>query len=377
MENPLTDQQTETAPKAPNGAGKRLVAWLLFLIVALLVAAGGAGYQLGWPWMSQQWQRFEAVESDLAAIKAQQAAPTPDIAALATAAAAASVQSSLAAMDTDWQNALANLEARQVARGEEVARLLAGRMDRLEDQMDRLLAVDRRAWLGQEAIFLMRLASQRLLVARDIDSAQALLEQADGLLGDTGEPKFERVRLAIARDRASLTAVPRVDQVGLYAQLSALIDQVDQLQLQFEAQRSSVAASEGEAAWWQQPSAGWEAALNQLSDHLIVRRRSDEIAQLMTPQWAALARQNGRMLLEQAQIAMLTANQTLFEQSLGRAARFVALFAEQDAERVEGLMSDIRLLQGRNIAPVLPDLIEARSLLDKQIDVLDDEVSTE
>jgi uncharacterized protein HemX len=83
------------------------------------------------------------------------------------------------------------------------------------------------------------------------------------------------------------------------------------------------------------------------------------------------------MLLEQAQIAMLTANQALFEQSLGRAARFVALFAEQDAERVEGLMSDIRLLQGRNIAPVLPDLIEARSLLDKQIDVLDDEVSTE
>jgi len=249
-------------------------------------------------------------------------------------------------------------------------------MDRLEDQMDRLLAVDRRAWLGQEAIFLMRLASQRLLVARDIDSAQALLEQADGLLRDTGEPKFEGVRLAIARDRASLAAVPKVDHVGLYAQLSALIDQVDQLQLQFEAQRASSPASEGEAAWWQQPSAGWEAALNQLSDHLIVRRQSDEIAQLMTPQWAALARQNGRMLLEQAQIAMLTANQTLFEQSLGRAARFVALFAEQDAERVEGLMSDIRLLQDRNIAPMLPDLIEARSLLDKQIDVLDDEVST-
>ena len=150
--------------------------------------------------------------------------------------------------------------------------------------MDRLLAVDRRAWLGQEAVFLTRLAGQRLLVARDVDAALALLEQADALMRDTGEQNFEGVRLSIARDREALAAVPRVDQVGLYATLSGLIDQVDNLQLEFEAPAAAAEpALSPDAGWWAQATNGWHAALARLSDHLIVRRRSDEIAQLMTP----------------------------------------------------------------------------------------------
>jgi uroporphyrin-3 C-methyltransferase len=238
--------------------------------------------------------------------------------------------------------------------------------------MDRLLAVDRRAWLGQEAVFLVRLAGQRLLVARDVDAAQALLEQADSLLRDTGEPKFEGVRLAIARDRAALAAVPLVDQVGLYARLSGLIDQVDQLQLEFESRpTANETLNEVERNWLGDVTAGWSAALEKLSGHLIIRRRSDEISLLMTPEWAALARQNIRMLIEQAQIAMLSANQGLFEQSLQRAERFVALFAEQDAERVSSILEALSLLQGEQIAPGLPDLTDTRSALEDQMKRLD------
>ena len=237
--------------------------------------------------------------------------------------------------------------------------------------MDRLLAVDRRAWLGQEAVFLTRLAGQRLLVARDVDAALALLEQADTLLRDTGEPTFEGVRLAIARDRAALAAVPQVDQVGLYATLSGLIDQVDKLQLEFEAPAAAAGvAVPPDAGWWAQATSGWHAALAKLSDHLIVRRRSDEIAQLMTPEWAALARQNIRMLIEQAQIAMLSANQPLFERSLQRASGFVALFADQDEERVTSIVQTLNSLGGEAIAPELPELIETRSLLEGEVERL-------
>jgi len=263
------------------------------------------------------------------------------------------------------------LRARQNAERAESVRQLSGRMGRVEDQMDRLLAVDRRAWLGQEAVFLTRLAGQRLLVARDVDAALALLEQADVLLRDTGEPKFEGARLAIARDRAALAAVPRVDQVGLYARLSGLIDQVDKLQLEFEAPAAAAQpALASDTGWWAQATSGWRAALAKLSDHLIVRRRSDEIAQLMTPEWAALARQNIRMLIEQAQIAMLSANQPLFERSLQRASGFVALFAEQDAERVTSIVQTLDALGGETIAPELPELTETRSLLESEVERL-------
>ena len=376
MTEPVAPAETPTAPTAkPDVAkGSRGRRWAIGLsLFTLLTLAGltATGYWLGWPWVQAQWQRFEDLERQLADAQAAPTEPTPDVAALAMAAADQRIEAGLASVEADWQRELSALRARQNAERAESVRQLSGRMGRVEDQMDRLLAVDRRAWLGQEAVFLTRLAGQRLLVARDVDAALALLEQADVLLRDTGEPKFEGARLAIARDRAALAAVPRVDQVGLYARLSGLIDQVDKLQLEFEAPAAvAQPAVASDTGWWAQVSSGWRAALAKLSDHLIVRRRSDEIAQLMTPEWAALARQNIRMLIEQAQIAMLSANQPLFERSLQRASGFVALFAEQDAERVSSIVQTLDALRGETIAPELPELTETRSLLESEVERL-------
>ena len=382
MTEPVEPAETPTAPtvkpevlpEAVNGSrGRRWAIGLSLFTLVTLAGLTATGYWLGWPWVQAQWQRFEDLERQLADAEAAPTEPVPDVAALARAAADQRIEAGLASVEADWQRELSALRARQNAERAESVRQLSGRMGRVEDQMDRLLAVDRRAWLGQEAVFLTRLAGQRLLVARDVDAALALLEQADTLLSDTGEPTFEGVRLAIARDRAALAAVPRVDQLGLYATLSGLIDQVDKLQLEFEAPAAATAAGVAvtpDAGWWAQATSGWHAALAKLSDHLIVRRRSDEIAQLMTPEWAALARQNIRMLIEQAQIAMLSANQPLFERSLQRASGFVALFAEQDEERVTSIVQTLDALGGEAIAPELPELIETRSLLEGVVERL-------
>jgi uncharacterized protein HemX len=61
----------------------------------------------------------------------------------------------------------------------------------------------------------------------------------------------------------------------------------------------------------------------------------------------------------------------LFEQSLQRAERFVALFAEQDAERVSSILEALSLLQDEQIAPDLPDLTDTRSALEEQMKRLD------
>ena len=376
MTEPVAPAETPTAPTAKPAVakvsrGRRWAIGLSLITLLTLASLTATGYWLGWPWVQAQWQRFEDLERQLADAQAAPTEPTPDVAALARATADQRIEAGLASVEADWQRELSALRARQNAERAESVRQLSGRMGRVEDQMDRLLAVDRRAWLGQEAVFLTRLAGQRLLVARDVDAALALLEQADVLLRDTGEPKFEGARLAIARDRAALAAVPRVDQVGLYARLSGLIDQVDKLQLEFEAPAAAAQPAVAvDTGWWAQAASGWRAALAKLSDHLIVRRRSDEIAQLMTPEWAALARQNIRMLIEQAQIAMLSANQPLFERSLQRASGFVALFADQDEERVTSIVQTLNSLGGEAIAPELPELIETRSLLEGEVERL-------
>ena len=372
MTEPAEPEHVETSQPSAARRGGQWVGRLLFATLLLLACLGAAGYWFGWPLAEQTWQRFEAMESKLGSIEQKETATPPaEIAKIATDSADREIRNAMATAESEWRRALAESSARQNAERAESARQISNRMKRVEDQVDRLLAVDRRAWLGQEAICLTRLAGQRLLVARDVDAALTLLRQADELLRDTGEPRFESARLAIARDRAALAAVPKVDQVGLYARLSAIIDQVDQLQLEFgKHETNDMPGTIPERSWWDQASAGWRAALAALSNHLIIRRRSDEIAQLMTPEWAALARQNARMLLEQAQIAMLSANQALFEQSLGRATKFVTLFVEQDPERVTSLVEGIESLRGEDVAPALPNLTDTRSLLESQVERL-------
>ena len=375
MTEPVNPEQV-TAPAKP--ARTRSHPWALSLVLLLLImmALGGVGYWFGWPWVQAQWQRLDGIENQLAALAAEKAQPLPDVPALARTAAETSVGNAVGKLEADWRRDLAAWQARQSAERAESTRQVSDRMSRVESQMDRLLAVDRRAWLGQEAVFLTRLAGQRLLVARDVEAALSLLQQADDLLRDTGEPRFESARLALARDRAALAAVPRVDQVGLYARLSALIEQLDSLQIAFQRETPPVPQADraGEGLC-EGVSARWQAALATLSDHLVIRHRSDDIAQLMTPEWAALARQNGRMLLEQAQIAMLSANQPLYEQSLARARDFVSVFREQDVDRVISILAEIAQLEQEAVSPDLPDLIESRSLLEAQIERLAREAS--
>lgn len=376
MTEPVNPEQVTAPPKPARTRGHPWALSFVLLLLVIMVALGGVGYWLGWPWAQAQWQRLDAIENQLAALAAENAQPLPDVPALARTAAETSVGNAVGKLEADWRRDLAAWQARQSAERAESSRQVSDRMSRVESQMDRLLAVDRRAWLGQEAVFLTRLAGQRLLVARDVEAALSLLQQADDLLRDTGEPRFESARLALARDRAALAAVPRVDQVGLYARLSALIEQMDSLQIAFERETPPVlqadAAGEG---LWEGVSARWQAALATLSDHLVIRHRSDNIAQLMTPEWAALARQNGRMLLEQAQIALLSANQPLYEQSLARARDFVSVFREQDVDRVISILAEIAQLEQEAVSPDLPDLIESRSLLEAQIDRLGREAS--
>ena len=353
-------------PVAKPASGARGMVLTLLMTTALLAALAAVIYVFGWPWLNDQWQRLAQIEQQVADISLQEQQAV-DRQGQLLERVENDVQNAIAAGRQEWERKLTTSETRQRVTYAASERQLADRMGRLEGQVDRLLEVDRRAWLGQEAIFLIRLAAQRLLIARDVAAAINLLTQADALLRDTGEPKLEGVRADVARDRAALAALPKVDQVGLYARLSGLIDQADHLQLAYDIPIVNEEVEPVPSDWWDRATAGWRAALVSLSDHLVVRRRSDEIAQLMTPEWASLARQNMRMLLEQAQIAMLSANQSLFETALQRAARFAELFTDQDPDRVASMMADIEAMAGENIAPNLPDLAPTRSRLESTI----------
>ena len=164
------------------------------------------------------------------------------------------------------------------------------------------------------------------------------------------------MRRAVAEDLAALRALPELDVEGLYLRLGALVDQVAGLVIFELPQR----AGEDEAApadtWQQRLQQGYQQALSTLSNYIVVRRREVPVEALVDPQWEGLLRQKLVMLLQQAQVALLSGNQALYTASLQRARRWLMEFFLADEAAAAAAVRELDDLADEVIAVPLPDI---------------------
>ena len=340
-----------SAPANPPRKGSSAVAWL-----ALLLVLGLAGAIV---WVGMELQRKEAgMNTRLAELETIAAAESTDLAALA-----GKWQKQLADSDARWAGVDAQRVEADALQADQLL-LIENRLLVQREELARFGATDRQDWLLAEAQYLLRLANQRLIMADDVVAAKALLLSADSILVEMEDVSLHEVRAAVAADLAAVRAVPKRDIQGIYLNLAALIEQAGKLvifQLPEDAERAPVEPAENWQARLQQ---GYEEALLKLSDYVIIRRRDVPIEALMDPQWEGLVRQNLRMLLEQAQVALLSGNQVLFRESLSRANHWVAEFFEADEAAAKALAEEISVLMEKNIAVVMPDISRSLAAVD-------------
>ena len=189
------------------------------------------------------------------------------------------------------------------------------------------------------------------------------MNNADALLSEVDDPRFEAARTALARDLSDLRSAPRIDSVGLYARFAALVAQVEAVHVGLAPLAPADDAKIPPQDWVGRAEAGWQAALSKLSRYLVVRRRDAELSRLMTPDGETLVRQNLRLLLEQAQMAALAHHQALYDASLARSAVFIAEFEVFDSARTQAIQAEIDALAALNIAPTLPNLLDSRAAI--------------
>ena len=238
----------------------------------------------------------------------------------------------------------------------------------LRTELARFSAHDRESWLLAEAEYLLRLSNQRLIMAGDTVAAQALLASADAVLRELDDVSLHSVRSAVASDLAAVRAVPKVDLEGIYVRLSALAEQADKLVIFQFPERDARPREATQEDWQARLQQGYEQALLKLSDYVIIRRRDVPMQALMDPQWEGLVRQNLRMLLEQAQVALLSSNQVLYESSLERAQHWVAQFFESDAAAAQAMAREIRQLAALQVQVTMPEISRSLEALDGAIE---------
>jgi uroporphyrin-3 C-methyltransferase len=270
----------------------------------------------------------------------------------------------LSQLRQQWSDQRADSRAKQRQLGQDLQRLQL-QLQNQEQRLTALASTDRSDWQLAEAEYLLQLANQRLLLGGDPRAALEQLQAADQILREQDDSGLLPVRGALAADIAALKALPALDIEGTYVAIAATAEQVAQLRLIQPLAMATVAreSEQPETGWSERLQHGLGAALAKLGQLVQIRRRDEPYRPLLAPEYEAALRQNLQLMLEQAQMALLAGNQTLYQHSQAKARDWLTTYYTLDRDATAVLVAEIDTLAEHAITVALPDISASRRAL--------------
>ncbi len=343
----LSDEQAlQESPPAPG----RALGWFALLLALLALVAVAA--QAWWSW--------------------QQKSNVDEIGEVLTRQASSAGAQFDAARD-DIESLKQNIEQQLNRRDDQIERLTSALEEAnavIDGQGRRLLALTATTtddWRVAEVEYLLRLANQRLLTAGDASSALELLTAADRILLELNDPRLFELREAIAQDRIALAQFGELDIDGIYLALAALSDNVDELPLlvvpDFEpapAVQSASTDEDGAAAAWSSKLASIGVQTwRELKSLVVIQPSVTSIKPLLPPEQQYYLRSNLRLLLNQAQLALLDGRETAYQGSLQSAISWVSDYFPMDEPAIGAYIDELNQLLQQKVQRDLPDVSES------------------
>ena len=219
-------------------------------------------------------------------------------------------------------------------------------------------------WLWTEAEYLLRLANQKLTLQGDADSALLILSTVDEMLRDSGDATVLGVRDALAGEMLALRNLDYVDVPGLYVRMNNLLPLVDQLSLRntlVQNYSDQLSAQQGATL---SADTGFGARALELLGSIFVWQEWDVAPEaLLPPQQEATLKQNLRLMLEQAQLALLMAEQEVYRSSLEKGRDWMTRYFAIDAGAGRTLGQELESLAAATVATSRPDISGSLALL--------------
>lgn len=200
-------------------------------------------------------------------------------------------------------------------------------------------------------------ASQQLQLAGNVSSALTALQLAEAKLQRLDRPQFVPLRRALARDVDRLKAMPYVDVAGMSLKLDQALASVDKLPFAMD-ERLPVPASEVKA-----PPADESPTRRFLREiwadmkQLIRVEVADRpAAPLVPPPQQYFLRENLRLRLLTARIALIAHDDASFQADLGATEAWLAQYFDTRAKPVQALQATIKQLAATPMPGAAPDL---------------------
>lgn len=333
---PAAPAEAAPAPEKPRRAAGTGV---LVLALVLVVAALGAS---GWVYYDSR-VRLAATQEELA----RRLRTIEEDARDARAAAGAAQESA-----RDVQTKLGALEARvSDAQSQQVA------LEALYEELSR----NRDEWQLAEIEQVLAIAQQQLQLAGNVRSALLALQLAEGRLSRADRPQFQPVRRALARDIERLNALPAADLTGMSRQLDAILAAIDDLPLALDGRLQRASAPEAAAPAADAGAlARFGASLwRELKELVVVRRVDAPEPPLLQPEQAYFLRQNLRLRLLNARLALLSRNQAVFQSDLRAAGEWLQRYFDPRAKPVAEAVAGLSELEASPIRFELPSITDS------------------
>jgi uroporphyrin-3 C-methyltransferase/uroporphyrinogen III methyltransferase/synthase len=253
------------------------------------------------------------------------------------------------------------------------------------EQLYQELSKNRDDWALAEIEQVLSTASQQLQLAGNVQGALIALQNADSRLARSDKPQFIVIRRAIAKDLDRLKALPSLDVAGIALRLDSLIGQIDGMPLLSNEKpvvpvTQPKASRRADAKAGARPGAtgGKESAANELLDTLeakwqswtsemwnefrqLVRIRSVDTsdALLLSPTQEYYARENLKLRLLNARMALLSRNEFAFRSDLTAAQDTISKYFDTRARQTQVAQSLLKQVQGSNLSIEMPSLAES------------------
>lgn len=328
----------DKAPADPGtaAAGQRAGGGTLWLVALIVVLAAGAG----WAWTDTR-TRIAATQEELA-LRLRELDETAR-STRALAVRADEVTRAAGERFTALESKLAEAQAQQQA----------------VESLYQELARNRDEWQLAEIEQIVTIASHQLELSANVRAALLALQVAEARLARSDRPQFAAVRRAIGRDIDRLKALPALDVAGLNLRLERLAAGVDRLPLLHDERLDKPAvlppAVQDAAGFFTRLGAELWSELKQL---VVIRRIDAPEAPLLAPTQAYFLRENLRLRLLNARLALLSRDEAGYREDLRVAQDWVKRYFDTQAKATGEALAQLAQLAGVAIGTELPGIAE-------------------
>ena len=351
-----TEDREPVAPRTQTVV-KKSGTGLSLLAILIALGVGGAGYYFGQQQVDEFQQKLTALEAQINN-KTVVSAPAQDVKFDTTQLA------QLESANKATQNKIAQVEELINAKSHELVGLQS-QINKVSAQANAQQPTD---WLFSEADFLLNNALRKLVLDNDVDTAVSLLKLADETLAKVNNSQSAAIRSAINQDLKQLLSVAGVDQNSVMQKLSQLANTVDELpvlDVNFGDDQNATKLSDSLSDWAENAEKSATSFLNHFIR--ISPKHGADRKELLAPNQDIYLRENIRLRLQLAIMAVPRQQNELYKQSLEAVASWIRSYFDTNAEVTQSFLKSVDELSEVSIYVDVPSQLQSLSMLDKYL----------